>query len=199
MVSAQRFPLNGSCGGCSWCRNVQPCVAVVRTFYADMMGWRARVAELVDAAGLKPAAHPDGSVRVRVPSRAPRLGRRGLWRVANTEEQHETHRSRVEICRLGLFARRAEHVAPADIAHQFNRSLNEAWADQGDSVSVALSGSGAALSLSSAAAWQALARSGAHRRSGPSIPTPRTAIPHCDWQRISPASHKVIPFHMARQ
>ena len=29
------------------------------------------MAESVDAAGLKPAAHPEGSVRVRVPSRAP--------------------------------------------------------------------------------------------------------------------------------
>jgi hypothetical protein len=37
-----------------------------------MMGWRARVAKLVDAAGLKPVAHPEGSVRVRVPPRAPR-------------------------------------------------------------------------------------------------------------------------------
>lgn len=50
------------------------CVAVVG--YARIthqLSWLgARVAKLVDAAGLKPAAHPEGSVRVRVPSRAPR-------------------------------------------------------------------------------------------------------------------------------
>ena len=34
----------------------------------------ARVVELVDTSGLKPAAHPKGSVRVRVPSRAPEAG-----------------------------------------------------------------------------------------------------------------------------
>ena len=44
----------------------------------------------------------------------------------------------------GVFAWRAELFSPVTVAESFNRSLNEAWHDQGNNVSVALSEAGAA-------------------------------------------------------
>lgn len=44
----------------------------------------------------------------------------------------------------GVFAWRAELFSPVGVAESFNRSLNQAWADQGNNVSVSLSESGSA-------------------------------------------------------